>query len=258
MSPPKDLGDVLHFFLPGEESAGRDAPERERPVVLPILAVPIGERDVVRAAFAWNLNVEIARMGANATLVTTRDGQIEALWPEPGPGPLGSDVVSTEARDLADLGRVALDISIAKAADSPDGGVVLVAVPPEWLQQPSEGLLRWMLLLSTSDPRDLKETYALAKRLWRSHDRVRVGLTIHGVRRVREARQAFEKLARVSARHLARQPRSYGLLVDDLHVYRAIVSRRPIGLEHPQSPAARALRDVAQLVLGDARKAAVA
>lgn len=255
---PKDLGDVLHFFLPDEQRASGDAPERERPVVLPILAIPIGERDVVRAAFAWNLNVEIARLGANATLLTPGEVMIEALWPEPGPGPVGSAVLTTETRNLAELGRAALDVSVAKAADSPDGGVVIVAVPPEWLHQPSEGLLRWMLLLSTSDSRDLTETYSLAKRLWQGNSRVEVGLTIHGVRRVREARHAFERVARVAGRHLGRQPRSYGLLVDDLHVYRAIVSRRPIGLEHPQSPAARALRDVAQLVLTDARTAAVA
>jgi len=36
------------------------------------------------------------------------------------------------------------------------------------------------------------------------------------------------------------------------------VSRRPIGLEHPQSRAARALRDVAQLLLEDAEVRAVA
>jgi MinD-like ATPase involved in chromosome partitioning or flagellar assembly len=46
---------------------------------------------------------------------------------------------------------------------------------------------------------------------------------------------------------------SYGLLVDDLHIYRASVAHRPIGLEHPQSRAARALRDVAQLLLDDAQ-----
>jgi MinD-like ATPase involved in chromosome partitioning or flagellar assembly len=40
--------------------------------------------------------------------------------------------------------------------------------------------------------------------------------------------------------------------MDDLHVYRSIVARRPIGLEHPQSPAARALHDVAGLLLDDA------
>jgi MinD-like ATPase involved in chromosome partitioning or flagellar assembly len=57
----------------------------------------------------------------------------------------------------------------------------------------------------------------------------------------------------VALRHLSAKLLSYGLLVDDLHVYRAIVSGRPVGLEHPQSPAARALRDVARLLLEDTR-----
>ena len=253
---PKDLGDVLDFFLPGEETKG--TPKPSRPVVLPILAIPIGERDVVRAAFAWNLNVEIARMGAESTLVVPQDAQLEAIWPEAGPGPVGSEVVLTEASDLASLARAALDVSVARAAGSPEGGIVLVAVPPEWLRERSEGLLRWVLLLSTSDGRDLADAYATAKQLWAREPDMEVGVTVHGVRRVREARNAYEKLARVSSQHLGRSPRSYGLLVDDLHVYRAIVARRPIGLEHPQSPAARALRDVAQLVLSDARTVAVA
>ena len=58
-------------------------------------------RDVVRAAFAWNLNVEIARMGASATLVAPQDAQLEAIWPEAGPGPVGSEVILAEAHDLA-------------------------------------------------------------------------------------------------------------------------------------------------------------
>ena len=75
--------------------------------------------------------------------------------------------------------------------------------------------------------------------------------------RIRDAEQAFEKLTRASLRHLGHDLASYGLLVDDLDVYRAIVAQRPIGLSHPQSPAARALRDVAQMVLDGARKRAV-
>ena len=43
---------------------------------------------------------------------------------------------------------------------------------------------------------------------------------------VSEAERAFQHVAGVLARHLGRTPLSYGLLVDDLHVYRAIVSRR--------------------------------
>ena len=259
---PKDLGDVLHFFLPesGGGSNGEGTPGPHRPAALPILALPIGDRDVVRAAFAWNLNVEIARLGASSTLVAPRGEDIEALWPEAGPGPLGSEVLLADANDLAGLGRAALDVAVARAADTEEGGVVLVGVPPPWLGAGAEGpqLLRWLLLLSTTDPRDLAETYALTKRLFAMRPRMYVGLTIHGVRRVREARNAFERVARVANRHLGRCPRSYGLLVDDLHVYRAIVSRRPIGIEHPQSPAARALRDVARLVLSDARNSAVA
>jgi MinD-like ATPase involved in chromosome partitioning or flagellar assembly len=45
--------------------------------------------------------------------------------------------------------------------------------------------------------------------------------------------------------------------ISDLHIYRAIVAQRPIGLEHPQSRAARALRDVASLLLADAKDCAL-
>ena len=75
-----------------------------------------------------------------------------------------------------------------------------------------------------------------------------------GARRVGDAERAFGRLAATALRHLRHPVVSYGLLVDDLHVYRAIVARRPIGLEHPQSRAARALRDVARLLLDDARR----
>ena len=61
-------------------------------------------------------------------------------------------------------------------------------------------------------------------------------------------RGAFERLARACEHRLGLSPTSFGLLVDDLHVYRAIAAQRPIGLEHPQAPATRALMDVAHLL----------
>lgn len=253
----RGLGDVLHYFLPeaSEPAGAAKVPPRLDPAALPIVALPVGDRDVVRAALAWNLTVEIARLGASASLLapTACDGSL--VWPQPGRGPVGAELVPSAALHLDGLYRDAADVAVRRAAEPGDGGVVLVCVPPQWLRASAEGaaLLRWALLFATPDSRDLLEAYALAKLLLRRRADATVGITIHGVRRVAEAERAFERLAGVAARHLGRAPRSYGLLVDDLHIYRAIVARRPIGLEHPQSPAARALRDVARLVLEDAR-----
>ena len=267
----RDLSDVVDYFLPRAEDPTAAAPRRtwkpdaiaprsDRPAALPIVSLPIGERDVLRAAFAWNLTVEVARLGASATLLAPRDQESATLWPEAGTGPLGAEVVLTGAEDLAELNRAALDLAVTRAADSNDGGVVFVRVPPDWLVpvQEARALLRWVLLFTSADGRDLLETYALAKRLHLAASEAQVGVTVHGVRGIREAERAFGHLASVAARHLGRSLASYGLLVDDLDVYRAIVARRPIGLEHPQSRAARALGDVARLVLEDARKVAVA
>jgi hypothetical protein len=270
---PRDLADVADYFLPRAASAHRAPPEEGpagprtpaaarggRPAALPIVAVPVGDRDVVRAAFVWNLAVEVARLGASATLIAPAPPGPSPIWPEPGPGPVGAEVVLTPADGLAQLHRAALDVAVARAADSTDGGLVLACVPPAWLGRPLDGiaLLRWVLLFASTERPDLLETYGLAKRVLAASHAARVGVTIHGVRRVAEAQRAFLHLASVAARHLGRDLASYGLLVDDLHIYRAIVSRRPIGLEHPQSRAARALRDVARLLLEDARKVALA
>jgi MinD-like ATPase involved in chromosome partitioning or flagellar assembly len=78
-------------------------------------------------------------------------------------------------------------------------------------------------------------------------------VTVHGPRSVAEARDAFDQLDHAARRHLGRTLSSYGLLIDDLHVYRAIVSRRPVGLTSPRAGATRALQEVASLLLSDAR-----
>lgn len=270
---PRDLVDVADYFLPRASSVqhttskngapGSRPPEPAhtgRPAALPIVAVPVGERDVVRAAFVWNLAVEVARLGSSATLIAPSPPEPSPIWPEAGPGPVGAEVVLTPADGLARLHRAALDLAVARAADSAEGGVVFACIPPAWLGRPVNGhaLLRWVLLFASTERLDLLETYGLAKRVLAASHEARIGVTIHGARRVSEAQSAFLHLAGVAARHLGRDFASYGFLVDDLHVYRAIVSRRPIGLEHPQSRAARALRDVAQLLLEDAGKMALA
>jgi hypothetical protein len=266
---PRDLEDVLDYFLPDPEepaASGRTrddrglAPPGDRPPALPIVAIPIAEGDVVRAAFAWNLAVEIARLDASATLVAPRAEEASTFWPESGRGPVGAEMVLSPSADLGSLNRVALDVAVGRAADAREGGLVLARVLPEWIDHPPAGraLLRRVLLFATPESRDLLGAYALTKSVFAAGPQTQVGVTIHGARRLGDAERAFHQLASVATRHLGRSPVSYGMLLDDLHVYRAIVSRRPIGLEHPQSRAARALRDVARLLLEDARKSALA
>ena len=287
MTLPRDLGDVADYFLPRAQSATsapRFKPQRpesepdrigsdsstnrvgmgpDRPAALPILAVPVGDRDVVRAAFTWNLVVEVARLGGCAALVAPNSDSASPLWPEAGKGPVGAEVYTVPAANLSELHLAAIDVAVTRAADCAETGIVLVRTPPAWLEgltAEAEGrnLLRWTLLFASTEREDLLEAYALAKRIVGICHDAQVGVTIHGARRVAEAERAFHHVASVSLRHLNRTLLSYGLLVDDLHIYRAIVSRRAIGIEHPQSRAARALRDVAQLVLDDARKLAIA
>ena len=280
---PRDLSEVLHYFLPepdSEDESRRDAdgtdrrgivvqpavtetatrPQLRTSTLLPIVAVPIGDHDVLRAAFTWNVAVEIARLGGRAVVVAPGWDDPSPLWPDAGIGPLGAQLLPTTAADLGALYRVAIDTSIAQARGARNGGVILVRVPPAWLRAPAEGaaLLRWTLLFSSTHSDDLLETYGLGKLALTAHAAAEVGVAIHGAGSLNQARNAFERLAGVARDHLGRDLLSYGLLVDDLDVYRAIVAQRPIGLAHPQSPAARALADVARLILDDARGRAVA
>lgn len=263
---PRDLSHVLHHFLPeigcdeppavhgeGVVAAGR------LPVALPLLALPIGDRDVVRAAFTWNLVVEIARLGGRAALVAPASEAASALWPEAGTGPLGAEVLLPDATSLGELHRASLDAAVRLAAEAHSGGVVLVRVPPCWLKGATDGagLLRWSLLLTSAERAELAETYGLAKLLTQSRRDSQVGVTVHGAHALDDARRAFTLLARTAGTHLGQDLTSYGVLLDDLHVYRAIVSQRPIGLAHPQSRAARALRDVAEMLMVTARERAL-
>jgi len=263
---PRDLGDVLDFFLPESQpsitkrtgslvTAVKTPTQRSASAPLPVLALPMDPGDVLRAALAWNLTVEIARLGGQATLVTRHDRHASPVWPEPGRGPLGAELVQPDVEGLDGLLEAASEAANPRGGTSREGGLVLLCAPLPWLRRPSglDPALRWALLFSRTEPRELLETYALIKALLQRADPPRVGLTIHAASSIDAAKRAFSRVADVSHRHLGRSPVSYGLLVDDLHVYRAIVARRPIGLEHPQSPAARALRDVAQLLLTDAR-----
>ena len=214
------------------------------------MAVPLSERDLVRAALVWNLAVEVARRGERACVVTRPDAHREALWPQPGRGPLGVELVLSLADGPEELAHAASETAERGV------GVVLVPVPPEWLEKAGNagGLFQRTLLLCSPSEHDLRQAEARIRSLLRARPGAEVGVTIHGPRSVAEARAAFDRLDRLCLGELGRNLVSYGLLVDDVHVCRAIVSRRPVGLTHPRAGATLALQEVAALLLSDARR----
>jgi len=260
----RDLGDVLHYFIPeaGDATEPRPVRRARRPTArggsVPtsspagVIAVPLGHRDVLRATFVWNLAVEMSAQGAPTTVVAA-SRMAPPVWPEPGRAAMGAELVPVLAENLGDLARAALDVAVTRAADEDRPAQVLVCVPPAWLRKAADGaaILRRVLLFSSPDASELIETYALAKHLWAGTRNATLGITIYGVERVEAAARAFERLAGTAERHLGCTLSSYGLLVDELQIYRAIVERRPIGVTHPQSRAARSLRDVSRLLLDD-------
>jgi hypothetical protein len=244
----RELGDVAHYFLP-EDSSGSDAGGAH------VVAVPLVPNDVARLALLWNLAVEVARQGAPVALVAPA-GEGCAPWPEPGCGPLGVEVVESESSQLAALADAARDAADRACARSPGTPLVLVAVPSGGLRKGADAgpLLRRVLLLSRPDERELVETWAALDAIAEQSPGAQIGVCVFGVRSLADARRTFEGLAQLAELELERTLTSYGVLIDDVHLSRSIVSQRPIVLAQPGSPAARALSDVATMLLADARE----
>lgn len=298
---PRDLSDVLHYFLPELErtpdagsgvgsgsgrlggariarttgsagtsvAAGADraanarrrvtrpgeAPAPAPPPPLSVLCVPIGERDLVHAAFTWSLAVETARQGGSVALVAPEEDRYTPLWSGPRAGTSEPDLVYCRAEALADLRQTAADLAVERSRSARQGGIVFTRIPPRWLDEGGDrrDAIRWILMFSSPRREDATATFERIERMVKDRPGLEIGITIHGVRRIAEARDAFDELARRCEERLGLALASYGLLTDDLDIYRAIAAGRSIGETHPDSPAARALADVARLIYEDAR-----
>lgn len=296
---PRDLADVLHYFLPevdsgsdpspgttdapgesaktppsarrageaarsGPDGAGTGAegdeappapPPRPGAPALPVLGLPMREGDGLRVGLTWNLAIETARLGARVALVVPESDRAPSLWPEAGIGPLGVELLYAPAKDTSGLIDAAERIAHARAAQAPRGGLVVVRLPEEELaaDTPLPSRLRWLLLFSRSEPEALRRTSRLAGRLFDRHPGLEIAVSLHGVQSIAEAREGYEAMTRSTQAETGRPLISCGLLAEDLEFYRSLAARRPVGLVHPSSPAARSVADVARLLYEDAR-----
>lgn len=258
----RELSDVLHYILPDAgvkpASPARSAAVHGAPATggLCPIAVPVGERDVVRVAFVWNLTVEIARAARSALLLVPDDPALEPLRESlPAPATLEDDIgpefAFSGARDLGALARDARELGRTRHGRGP--ALAPTLVPVRWIRPDPEGarLLRYPLLFATPDASDLNAIQIVLEHIFEAAPDAEPGVTIHGVTSIEEAERTFDRLALRCETGLGRPLRSYGLLLDDLQVYRAVVNRRSVTSAQPHSLAARALADVARLLVAD-------
>ncbi len=252
---PRELGDVLHFFAPELTGAAVAAATREDEA-LPLIGVPLASADPVRGALLWNLVVEAARQGARTALLAPRSLCATPAWPLPGRGPLGAQAIRVDSDEAADMARSAEEW--VRGAAARDRSLALAALSPACLHKAVDAavLLRWTLLLLRPDEVTGREAWAALEAIATHARDARIGVSVFGARGITEARDCFEQLAIAVEDRLGATLVSYGLLVDDVHLSRSIVTGRPIALTSPHATSARALADVASMLLADAHGAA--
>jgi hypothetical protein len=272
---PRDLADVLHYFMP-ELTAEEDSPEplvrssqnptgtrtsdrqpsEQQTPALPLAALPIADHEIVRASLIASLGVEIAALGGDVTILTPATPNAEKLFPQRLCESSRTRVQVSQAEDLASLHSAAVELAQACQADENKGGVVLVRIPPMWLRGADHAteLLDWLLLFTSPDQRNLAHTYALAAMVLKENPSAEIGITVHGAKDRRDAETAFGRLAASVEQQLGLSLASYGLLVEDLDIYRALVGGTTVGRAYPGSLSAQSLRAAAKLVFERACK----
>lgn len=232
----RDLGDVLHWFL--DEAAPAPEPPAARSAPADgVVTLAFGRKDVLRGAFAWNLAAALAERVPGTRLVTPGPAELPGRGSGAAAG--GPEVVPVD-------GPPQTVAEVARAAAAP-GAPVLACLPPESLGEGPgpPGLGTRALVFATPDEIEAGSTGARVARLVRAWPELRPGLTVHGVADLEGARRAFGRLAAEVEARLGRGLASYGLLLDDLDVYRSVVEREPLIRSRPHGRAAAALRDVA-------------
>ncbi len=104
-----------------------------------------------------------------------------------------------------------------------------------------------VIAVTTPDLTAITDTYALVKALCQ-HDfssSLKIGVIVNRARNRRQARSIFNKMAKTAKRFLDKEVTYYGYVLDDEHVTRSAMNRRPVVSSYPGSPSGRCLLEIA-------------
>lgn len=107
------------------------------------------------------------------------------------------------------------------------------------------------IVITIPEPTAITDGYAVIKAVAREKGAGRIRTVVNMVDDGREALRASERIRAVARRFLGVEVEHLGHVFQDDCVRRAVRSRRPLLLEHPESQAARCIREIARSVLGE-------
>jgi len=111
------------------------------------------------------------------------------------------------------------------------------------------GAAQTTLLVVTPEPTSLTDAYAAVKVLSQQGGVRHFAVVVNWASDAEQAREVFQKLARVTSRFLQAQVRYAGFVPRDENVQRSVMAQRPVSDLYPQSPSSRALASLAREVL---------
>lgn len=106
-----------------------------------------------------------------------------------------------------------------------------------------------VIVLTTPEPTALRDAYAAIKVLHQAHGVGRVEVVVNQAASTRDGKRVYGRLASVVSRFLPVEVGYLGQLPEDDRVARAVRARRPVAIEYPSSPYARAVDQLVPRVI---------
>lgn len=109
-----------------------------------------------------------------------------------------------------------------------------------------------ILLVTTPEPTAITDAYAVIKMIHSKNPQAKIRMIINRVNSFREGKNTADKLNMVAKRFLDMELETLGFMPDDVSVSKAVKQQRPFLLSHPQSQAAKGIRELVETYIGSA------
>ncbi|HIM08663.1 MAG TPA: MinD/ParA family protein [Gammaproteobacteria bacterium] len=103
-----------------------------------------------------------------------------------------------------------------------------------------------VLVVTTPEPTAITDAYAMIKVLNTDYDVHEIKLLINEAIDDREARQVFDKLAKVSKKHIDFDLDYAGMVVKDIQLEKAVRKRKPVVQSYPSAPSSQSFQRLAE------------